>query len=89
MKKGQLLFLIQQNTYQAKLQQAEAQILAQKARLDHAQIEFDRFSRLVKQKAAAQTDVDNWRYQRDSAKAAVMAAEAAAGPGQTGPELPR
>jgi RND family efflux transporter MFP subunit len=75
-KKGQLLFLIQQNTYQAKLQQAEAQILAQKASLDHAQIEFDRFSRLVKQKAAAQTDVDNWRYQRDSAQAAVMAAQA-------------
>ncbi len=75
-KQGQLLFLIQQNTYQAKLQQAEAQILAQKASLDHAQIEFDRFSRLVKQKAAAQTDVDNWHYQRDAAKAAVTAAEA-------------
>jgi len=75
-KKGQLLFLIQQNTYEAKLQQAEAQILAQKASLDHAQIEFDRFSRLVKQRAAAQTDVDNWRFQRDSAKAAVTAAQA-------------
>ena len=75
-KKGQLLFLIQQNTYEAKLQQAEASILAEKARLDHAQIEFGRFSRLVKQKAAAQTDVDNWRYQRDAAKAAVMAAKA-------------
>jgi RND family efflux transporter MFP subunit len=75
-KKGQLLFLIQQNTYEAKLQQAEAQILAQQANLDHAQIEYDRFSRLVKQKAAAQTDVDNWHYQRDSAQAAVMAAKA-------------
>ena len=38
-KQGQLLFLIQQNTYQARLQQAESQILAQKANLDHAQIE--------------------------------------------------
>ncbi len=75
-KKGQLLFLIQQNTYQARLQQAESQILAQKANLDHAQIEYDRFSRLVKQKAAAQTDVDNWHYQRDSYKAGVTAAEA-------------
>ena len=75
-KKGQMLFLIQQNTYEAKLKQAEAQILAQKASLDHAQIEFDRFSRLVKQKAAAQTDVDNWRYQRDAAQAALTAAEA-------------
>jgi len=75
-KKGQLLFLIQQNTYEAKLKQAEAAILAEKARLEHAQIEFDRFSRLVKQRAAAQTDVDNWRYQRDAAKAAVMSAQA-------------
>ena len=30
----------------------------------------------MKQKAAAQTDVDNWRYQRDSAKANLLAAEA-------------
>jgi RND family efflux transporter MFP subunit len=75
-KKGQLLFLIQQNTYEAKLQQAEAEILRQKASLDHAQIEFDRFSRLVKQKAAAQTDVDNWRFQRDAAQAALKSAQA-------------
>ncbi|MCX5891546.1 MAG: efflux RND transporter periplasmic adaptor subunit [Deltaproteobacteria bacterium] len=75
-KKGQLLFLIQQNTYEAKLQQAEAEILRQKASLDHAQIEFDRFSRLVTQKAAAQTDVDNWRFQRDAAQAALKSAEA-------------
>ena len=75
-KKGQMLFLIQQNTYEAKLQQAEAEILRQKASLDHAQIEFDRFSRLVKQKAAAQTDVDNWRFQRDAAQAALKSAEA-------------
>jgi RND family efflux transporter MFP subunit len=75
-KKGQLLFLIQQNTYEAKVKQAEAEILRQKASLDHAQIEFDRFSRLVKQKAAAQTDVDNWKYQRDAAQAALTAAQA-------------
>ena len=73
---GQLLFLIQQNTYEAKLKQAEAEIMRQKASLDHAQIEFDRFSKLVKQKAAAQTDVDNWRYQRDASKAALKAAQA-------------
>ncbi|MBM4293307.1 MAG: efflux RND transporter periplasmic adaptor subunit [Deltaproteobacteria bacterium] len=75
-KKGRLLFLIQQNTYEAKLKQAEAEILANKARLMHAQTEYDRFSRLVQQKAAAQTDVDKWHYERDSAQAAVMAAEA-------------
>jgi RND family efflux transporter MFP subunit len=75
-KKGQLLFLIQQNTYEAKLKQAEAEILSQKAKLFHAQTEYVRFTKLVTQKAAAQTDVDNWLYQRDAAQAAVMSAEA-------------
>ena len=74
--KGQLLLLIQQNTYEAKLKQAEAEILSQKAKLFHAQTEYARFTKLVTQKAAAQTDVDNWLYQRDAAQAAVMSAEA-------------
>ena len=46
-KKGQLLFLIQENTYEAKLQQAEAEILSQKAKLFHAQTEYARFTKLV------------------------------------------
>ncbi len=75
-KKGQLLFLIQQDTYEDKLQQAKAELLANKARLMHAQTEYARFSRLVKQKAAAQTDVDKWHYERDAAQAAVMNSEA-------------
>jgi RND family efflux transporter MFP subunit len=74
--KGQLLFLIQQNTYEAKLKQAEAEILSQKAKLFHAKTEYARFTELVTQKAAAQTDVDKWLYERDAAQAAVMAAEA-------------
>jgi RND family efflux transporter MFP subunit len=75
-KNGQLLFLIQQNTYEAKLKQAESEVLANKARLEHAQTEFVRFSGLVKEKAAAQTDVDKWHYERDASRAAVVAAEA-------------
>ena len=75
-KEGQVLFLIQQNTYEAQLLQAEAQILQQQANLDHAIIETERYSRLVKLKAAAQTDLDNWRSQRDSFRAAVVAAQA-------------
>jgi RND family efflux transporter MFP subunit len=73
-KKGQLLFLIQQDTYEAKLQQAEGQILSQKVQLDYAKAQLDRYSNLLQQKAAAQTDVDNWRYQRDSAQANLKAA---------------
>lgn len=76
-KKGQLLFLIQQNTYQDQLQQAEAQVLQQKANYDHAVIETARYTRLVQQKAAAQTDLDNWRFQRDAYQAGMKAAQAA------------
>jgi RND family efflux transporter MFP subunit len=75
-KKGQLLFVIQQEQYQAQLQKAQASVLAEKAQLEHAQTEFDRYSRLVKEDAAAQTDVDRWHYERDSRRAGVMAAEA-------------
>ncbi len=75
-KKDQLLFLIQQNTYQDNLRQAEAAISLQKAQLEYAGTELVRYSNLLTQKAAAQTDVDNWQYQRDSAKANLLAAEA-------------
>jgi len=75
-KEGQLLFLIQQNTYQDNLRQTEAAILQQKAQLGYAEIQLARYSKLVQEKAASQTDVDNWRYQRDSAQANLQAAEA-------------
>ena len=75
-KKGQLLFLIQQNTYRAKLQQAEAAIISQKANLVHAQKELVRYTKLLKQKAASQTTVDQWQYERDSAQGALLSAQA-------------
>ena len=76
-KKGQLLLIIQQNTYQDQLEQAEAQILQQKANYDHAVIETARYTRLVQQKAAAQTDLDNWRFSRDAYQAGLKNAQAA------------
>ncbi len=75
-KKGQLLFLIQQDTYLNGLQQAEGQVQALKAQLEYAQSQLVRYTNLLPQKAAAQTDVDNWRYQRDSARANLETAEA-------------
>lgn len=74
--KDQLLFLIQQNTFLARLRQAEGNVLTQKALLEHAKTEFARFSKLYQQKAAAETDVENWRFQRDTAQAALLSAEA-------------
>ena len=76
-KKGERLFLIQQDTYQDALQQAEAQISLQKAQLDYAEKQWVRYSNLLQQKATSQENVDNWRYQRDSAQANLKAAEAA------------
>lgn len=76
-KKDQLLFIIQQNTYQDQLAQAEAQVLQQKANYDHAVIETARFTRLVEQKAASQLDLDNWRFQRDAYLAGLKNAQAA------------
>jgi RND family efflux transporter MFP subunit len=75
-KEGQLLFLIQQSTYQENLRQAEAAISMQKAQLEYVATEFVRYSKLVQEKAASQADVDNWRYQRGSAQANLLSAEA-------------
>lgn len=75
-KKGDLLFTIQQDQYKAQLQQAEAQLAAQKASLSHATTELTRYSALLKEDAATQTQVDQWRYQKESAEAGILNAEA-------------
>ena len=75
-KKGDLLFTIQQDQYKAQLQQAEAQLAAQKAALWHADTELARYTALLKEDAATQTQVDQWRYQKESAEASILNAKA-------------
>jgi RND family efflux transporter MFP subunit len=75
-KKGQPLFVIQRNTYENNLQQAEAAIQQYTAQLAYAESQFTRFSNLAQNKAAAQSDIDNWRFQRDQARANLRSAEA-------------
>src|SRR5207247_3272726 len=75
-KKGEPLFVIQQNTYEDNLRQAEATILQFRAQLQYAGSQLTRFSNLIQHNAAAQADVDNWRFQRDSAAANLRSAEA-------------
>jgi RND family efflux transporter MFP subunit len=75
-RKGQLLFTIQQDQYKAQLQSAEASVAAQTAALWHAKTEFVRYSRLLKQDAATQTEVDEWHYKRDAAVAELLSAQA-------------
>ena len=75
-KKDRLLFLIQQDTYFAQLQQAEGSVQNQKALIDHATIEYARYTKLYQQKAASDVDVENWRSQRDTAQAGLISAQA-------------
>jgi RND family efflux transporter MFP subunit len=75
-KKGDLLFTIQQDQYKAQLQQAQAQVAAQKAALQHAVTELARYTALVKEDAATQTEVDHWTYENAASAAALASAQA-------------
>lgn len=75
-KKDDLLISIQDDQYKAQLQQAQAQVMAAKAALFHAETELQRYTQLFKQHAAAQTDVDRWQYETDKSKADLLSAEA-------------
>jgi RND family efflux transporter MFP subunit len=74
-KKGQPLFVIQRNTYEDNLRQAEAAIAQYRAQLQYAESQFARYSALIQYNAAAQSDFENWRYQRDLAQANLRSAE--------------
>jgi RND family efflux transporter MFP subunit len=67
-KKGQLLFLIQPEPYQANLAANQAQLL-------NAQAEYERQLRMIKENATSQANVDKWLAQRDQARAAVTIAK--------------
>jgi RND family efflux transporter MFP subunit len=74
--KGDLLFTIQQAPYKQQLEQAQAQVLAAQASLAYAKTEFARYSALVRQDAATQTEVDHWNFERQSAAAQLLSAKA-------------
>src|SRR6266478_4920849 len=59
-KKGQPLFVILQN----------------RAQLWWTESQLDRYSNLIQHNAAAKSDVENWRFQRDTAAANLRSAEA-------------
>ena len=75
-KKGDLLVTIQQDQYKAQLQQAQAQVQLQQAALLYAKTEVMRYTALLKRDAATQVDVDHWNYERQSAEANILAAQA-------------
>jgi RND family efflux transporter MFP subunit len=75
-KKGDLLFTIQQAPYKQQLEQAHAQVLTAQASLIYAKTEFARYTALVKKDAATQTEVDHWAFERASAEAQLLSAKA-------------
>ena len=75
-KKDDLLFTIQQDQYKDQLQQAQAQLLTAQASLTYAKTELVRYSKLVKQDAATQTEVDHWTFEKASAEASLLNAQA-------------
>lgn len=75
-KQGDLLFTIQRDQYAAQLEQANAQVAAQKAAVFHAETELKRYKLLASQDSAPQTQVDRWEFEKDSSIAQLHAAEA-------------
>jgi RND family efflux transporter MFP subunit len=75
-KKGDLLFLIEQAGYKAKVQQAEGQLSAAQAQLLRAGQEHDRQVSLLKQNATARSEVEKWKAERDAAEAKIIEARA-------------
>lgn len=75
-RKGDLLFTIQQDQYKAQLQQAQAQLEAAKVARDHAHLEVGRFTALLARHATSQVEVDHWVFEEKSAEANILGAEA-------------
>jgi len=75
-KKGDLLFLIEQDVYQSKVRQAEGQLAGVQARLLRASQEYERELTLFKQNAAAKANVEKWKAERDAEQAQMAEAKA-------------
>ncbi|MDX5480711.1 MAG: efflux RND transporter periplasmic adaptor subunit [Hymenobacteraceae bacterium] len=74
--KGQRLYEIDQNRYQAGIQQAQANLQSAKANLARAEKDLARYERLEEREAIAQQQVDYARTEVQTARAQVAAAEA-------------
>jgi len=75
-RKGQMLFQIDPRPFQAILDQAKAQLAQAQANLGKTQLDVDRDTPLAKERAIAQSQLDNDIQANLAAKATVKAAEA-------------
>jgi RND family efflux transporter MFP subunit len=74
-KKGDVLFQIEQTMYKANLKEAQAQVDAAKAERVQSEAEFTRQETLLRQNVSAQTTYDKAKAKRDSDRANVENAE--------------
>jgi len=74
---GELLFVIDPKPFQARVDQAEADLASKKAHFERNQTELRRTEELVAQDAATDRELVTARTARDSSQAAVDAAQAA------------
>ena len=75
-RKGQVLFQIDPRPFQALLDQAKAQLAQAQAQLGKTEMDVNRDTPLAKERAIAQSQLDNDIQAKEAAKAAVKAAEA-------------
>src|SRR5215831_17879661 len=76
-KKGDLLYLIEQATYKAAVEQARATLAKAKATEVNAKLQLDRGKELVRNQNIPQSTVDQREADEEAAKASVMEAQAA------------
>ncbi|KPK15800.1 MAG: efflux RND transporter periplasmic adaptor subunit [Betaproteobacteria bacterium] len=75
-KNGQLLFQLDPKPFQAQLEAAQGELLAQQARHATAAANLNRVKPLAQQNALPQSDLDKAQGEFDASKAAVFAAQA-------------
>jgi multidrug efflux system membrane fusion protein len=76
-KEGDLLFVIDPRPFQAGLQQAEANLAKNRAEANNAQVQAERYKRLLANNFVSKDQYDQFRTQAESFEAAVKADQAA------------
>ncbi|MDR1921523.1 MAG: efflux RND transporter periplasmic adaptor subunit [Candidatus Adiutrix sp.] len=75
-KKGQLLFQIEQDQYQALVDMAKADVISAQAQFDRAALDFNRVSDLYRKNASPKSDYDSGKAAYEVAGAGVLSAQA-------------
>jgi len=75
-RKGQLLFVIEQEPFIVAKDRAEAEVASSEAALRRTESDLDRLEQAVKTNAVSQQEVTRARAERDQARAAQLSAEA-------------